>query len=121
MERKEYIQKQAKALSKHLDKLDETKIDVAKDIIDNLAFQMCALSELRELIIEGGFTEMYMNGANQYGTKQSSNVATYNKLMTTYNQTTKLFVGLFAKDEKDELKQELDFGQFISKSQKVKR
>ena len=121
MERKKYINKKVKELSKHIDKLDETKQNVAKDIIDNLAFQMCALSELRELIVEGGFTEMYQNGANQYGTKQASNVATYNKLMVTYNQTTKLFVSLFAKEDGTELKKDLEFGQFIGKARAVKR
>lgn len=121
MERKEFIKKQVKALSKHVDKLDEAKKDVAKDIIENLAFQMCALSELRDLIVENGFTEMYQNGANQYGTKQSSNVATYNKLMVTYNQTTKLFVSLFAKEDGAQLKKDLEFGQFIGKAHAIKR
>ena len=121
MDRKKYINGKIKALSKHVDKLEESKQAIAKDLIENLAFQTCALTELRELIIEDGFTEEYQNGANQFGTKQSSNVATYNKIMTTYNQTAKNFVGLFAKDEKEELRKDLEFGQFIAKSKATRR
>lgn len=121
MDRKKFITNKKKTLSKHIDKLDDAKKDIAKDIIENLAFQMCALTELMELIIINGFTEEYKNGENQYGTKQSSNVATYNKIMTTYNQTTKMFVSLFAKDDKEELSKDLEFGQFIGKAKAIKR
>lgn len=119
--RKTYIESKRKALLAHVNKLDEEKQEVARDLVENLAFQTCTLYELRQQIVETGFVEEYQNGANQFGTKQSASVATYNKMMTVYNQTSKQFVGLFEKDEKDGLDKDLGLGKFFDKAQAIKR
>ena len=120
-ERKDRINKYIKELSKHLSKLDESKQEIGKQLIENIAFMNLALEELREQILEKGYVEEYKNGREQYGTKQSSEVNTYNQIITNFNKTVKQYVDLFDKTTKSEINEDDSLSQFFNKSKATKR
>lgn len=63
-------------------------------LIQNAAFMRVALDDLQEIIAEQGPVEQYQNGANQYGTKQSAALQSYNSLVKNYAAVIKNLFGL---------------------------
>ena len=57
---------------------------VIEPLIQNAAFMRVTLDDLQDLIAKDGVVDTYMNGANQYGTKQSAALQSYNSLIGKY-------------------------------------
>lgn len=62
----------------------EDKAEIVEHLIQNSAFMMETLQELQEKINEKGVVSVYKNGANQYGTKASAELQSYNQLIKNY-------------------------------------
>ena len=57
------------------------------------------ISELRKIINEKGYTEIYQNGENQKGVKKSAEVDIYNSLIKHYMAIMKQLLELLPKSE----------------------
>ena len=68
---------------------DETTRKYLENAIGNAAFIAVLLEDLREDILENGWTEEYKNGENQYGKKDSVAVKTYNVVIRNYTTLIK--------------------------------
>ena len=64
---------------------DAATLELIKPLIQNAVFMQHTLRELQKSILESGYTEDYMNGANQHGIKISANVQAYNSMVKNYN------------------------------------
>jgi chitinase len=108
-------EKKIKAELNRLKKLfNDLDVDVQKacnSLIDNAAFMAVTLKELQEAINADGIVSTYQNGANQWGTKKSPEVETYNSMLKNYMIIIKNLIDLLPKDKKDELD---EFDKFIS-------
>ena len=63
--------------------------EVLLPLIQNAAFMRITLEDLQELIQRDGVVEVYRNGENQYGTKQSAALQSYNSLIKNYSAVIK--------------------------------
>lgn len=58
-------------------KMDEDKLNIALDIIKDVAYMTIKTTQLKEEVEEQGMVETYQNGANQYGRKKSAAFEAY--------------------------------------------
>lgn len=65
--------------------LPEEKMSLALPLIENMVFIEFQMSDLQQVIQKEGFVDKYQNGNNQFGTKQSANLQSYNALVKSYN------------------------------------
>lgn len=61
-------------------------------LAENAAWMAVSLEELRQQIDIEGYEEVYTNGANQCGKKDSVAVKNYNTIIKNYNATIKLLL-----------------------------
>lgn len=57
--------------------IDEDKLNIALDLIKDIAFMTVKTDELKKDIELNGIVEQYQNGANQYGRKKSASFESY--------------------------------------------
>ena len=79
---------------KYFENLKENEKAVVLPLIQNAAFMRVTLDDLQEIIAEQGPVEQYQNGANQFGTKQSAALQSYNATMKVYAAVIKNLFGL---------------------------
>jgi hypothetical protein len=72
--------------------LDENKKKAVEKLAENAAWMAVSLEELRQQIDTEGYEEVYQNGANQHGKKDSIAVKNYNTLIKNYNAIMKLLL-----------------------------
>ena len=80
IEKEKRIKKEIRRLNRILGK-GNPKVEASKRLIENAAFLAVGLEDLKEEILETGWTEVYKNGENQTGRKKSAAADIY---MTTY-------------------------------------
>lgn len=73
----ERILKEYRRLKKIFKTLDENQLKIVTPLLERAAFLSVSLAELEEMINAEGYTEVYQNGKNQKGKKQSANVVTH--------------------------------------------
>lgn len=98
--KEEIIRAEKLQLSKISAKYDSNTKKATASLIDEAAFQAASLYELRQIINEKGYTEIYQNGANQKGIKKASEVEIYNALIKNYQATIKQLTDLIPKEER---------------------
>ena len=76
-------------LAEIFQELPEEKLAVVQPLIENAAFMKTTLEDLQEQIQKEGPVEIYTNGANQSGKKQSAAVQAYNAIMKNYTAVIK--------------------------------
>ena len=86
--------------------LPPEKMVLARPLIDNAVFIESQLEELQHEIRANGTTDEYKNGNNQYGTKQSASVQSYNALVKSYNMISQRLAELMPKQDKAKSKLE---------------
>ncbi|WP_196606506.1 hypothetical protein [Pectinatus frisingensis] len=91
-EKQKLIKKEVTKLKKAFKDLDDIIKKNAEKLIENAAWMAISLDELKHEIDITGYTENYMNGANQSGVKDSTYVRTYNTMIKNYNATIKLLL-----------------------------
>ena len=97
------IKKEITRLKKLFSKIEKEKRDSVSSLIDNIAFMMVSLEELRDIINAKGYTEEYQNGANQKGVKKCSEVEIYNVMIKNYISAFKQLNDLLPREEKVEV------------------
>jgi ribosomal protein RSM22 (predicted rRNA methylase) len=116
MTKNEIISAEKKKLQGIYSKLETKTKRSVSSLIDEAAFMAASLYELRQIINEKGYTEEYQNGANQSGTKRSSEVDIYIQLEKNYASVIKQLTDLLPKEEKlkDTGKKGDDFDDFVN-------
>lgn len=74
-------------------------LQVATPLIQNSAFMKATLEDLQEEIKLEGVVDIYQNGSNQFGKKQSATLQSYNALIKNYNTVTKTIIGMLPDDK----------------------
>jgi len=78
------IKDEYQRISIYFEKMAEHEKSIVLPLVRNLAFMRVTLDDLQEIIIRDGVVERYQNGANQFGTKQSAALQSYNSLVKNY-------------------------------------
>ena len=81
--------KELKKLALIVAALPEDKRKITEGLVADAAFMAEQLEKLRAHIVENGWSEAYMNGANQYGKKSSVEADAYIKIQKSYASTIK--------------------------------
>ena len=84
LSRNDRIQQKLSRIENLFLEMPANKKDLLCDLMRNAAFMAVALEDLQEDIKENGVIEIYTNGANQCGRKQSSAVQAYNNMIKNY-------------------------------------
>lgn len=113
-ERAELLQKQVKKERSRIRRLffdeskklviDKNKFEAIQGLISQAAFMGVMLDDLILQMYTIGVTETYKNGANQYGTKESTQSKSYNAMVKNYVTVIRTIADLTPEQEiKDEL------------------
>ncbi len=115
MTKDEIISAEKRKLQGIYSKLETKTKKSVSSLIDEAAFMAASLYELRQIINEKGYTEEYQNGANQSGTKRSSEVDIYIQLEKNYASVIKQLTDLLPKEDKlKDTRKDDDFSDFIN-------
>ena len=76
---------------------------MALPLLQNAAFMKVTLEDLQEIINNEGVTDVYQNGANQHGKKQSATLQSYNSLIKNYANVIKTLSHLVPPAKKETL------------------
>ena len=83
------ISKELKRLTELFSEVDGNQRSIALPLLQNAAFMAVTLQDLQETILESGTTDIYTNGENQTGVKQSAELQAYNSLIKNYTAVIK--------------------------------
>ena len=78
------IKQQKNKIKKLFKDMDLKKEPLILNLIDEASFMYTTLNRLKEKINKNGVKELYMNGNNQYGYKDSVEAKTYNAMIKNY-------------------------------------
>lgn len=87
-----------KKLEKILEKIPKEKANEADLIVEELKFILETVDDLKKKIKETGSVEHFINGKQDF-LRESPALASYNKLMKTYDTFYKNLINLLPKDE----------------------
>lgn len=87
-------------LSKIFENISEDKSTLCESLIQNAAYMAVKLRELQQLIDQKGMIETYDNGGGQTGTKISSAVQIYQKMLPSYNSVIKTLASILPASER---------------------
>ena len=97
---KNLIENEKNRIGHYFEGMPENKKAIISPLIQNAAFMKVTLESLQERINSEGVTEIYQNGANQCGVKQSATLQSYNSLIKNYAGAIKT-LSQFLPQEKD--------------------
>lgn len=80
-------------------KMDEDKLNIALDIIKDVAYMTIKTAQLKQEIEEQGMVETYQNGANQFGRKKSAAFDAYIQLTKQKSALIKQLTDLLPEQE----------------------
>ena len=78
------IKKEFDRLARLFAELPSNKLELVTPLMENAAFMRITLDDLQTQIVEGGTTDEYKNGENQFGRKISADIQAYNTTMKVY-------------------------------------
>lgn len=98
---KELVESEEKRLTTFLraKKMDEDKLNIAIDIIKDVAYMTVKTVQLKQEIEEQGMVETYQNGANQFGRKKSAAFDAYIQLTKQKSALIKQLTDLLPEQE----------------------
>ncbi|MEG2740256.1 hypothetical protein, partial [Clostridium sp.] len=85
---------------------DKDKIKVLDGLITDSAFMKISLEEIREDLIKNGFTELFVQGTQEFN-RERPEVKIYTTLFQRYSNVMKQLIDLLPDEEKKEQKDEL--------------
>lgn len=104
MSKEERINDELTRISRRFEKADANQRAIAAPLIQNAAFMKVTLEDLQEIINAEGVIDEYKNGENQYGTKQSATLQSYNALIKNYANVIKTLASILPPEEKAQAK-----------------
>lgn len=115
-EKEKRIKKEITKLKKIYKDCDENHTKFATSLIENAAFMIVTLEDLREEINENGCTSEYQNGENQWGKKKSPEVETYNTMQKNHAALMKQLTDMIPKPDVEDGEKEADdgFDEFVN-------
>lgn len=87
--------------------LDSNTYTIAEGLISNAAFMSVTLNKLQQDIAVNGVSEVYQNGSNQSGIKESTSIKVYNNMIRSYTSVVKNLIGLVPEDKQVEVGSQL--------------
>lgn len=98
---KKLVESEEKRLTTFLraKKMDEDKLNIAIDIIKDVAYMTVKTVQLKQEIEEQGMVETYQNGANQFGRKKSAAFDAYIQLTKQKSALIKQLTDLLPEQE----------------------
>lgn len=108
------VRKEYDRLYEIFKKLPQKQLSLALKIISRAAFMAVELSKLERQISAEGCVSEYQNGANQFGTKKSPEVETYNTMVKNYAAVMKQLTDMLPEPEKGEVHDD-GFAAFVGK------
>lgn len=106
--RKRLVKNEVRRLNDCFREIPSEKRRLVKATIEDAAFLTVTMQELREKIAREGTEIEYKNGENQYGTKQSPAVATYNQMSQKLAAAMKILLECQPKTEQQEKDDKMD-------------
>lgn len=94
------ITEELNRISKYFEEVDANQKAIVAPLLQNAAFMKVTLEDLQEIINVEGVTEIYQNGANQRGVKQSATLQSYNSLIKNYASVIKTLSQLLPPEKK---------------------
>lgn len=79
----------------------ENEMDFLMKHFEEVAFQKVMMEDLRSKMVESGTTDEYQNGANQFGTKMSAEMNSYEHFYKLYQASMKFLSQYLPKEKKD--------------------
>ncbi len=99
IEKNKKIKKEINKIKKVFKEIPKNKKEIVQKLIENAAFMSITLDELKEDIKIYGVKETYVNGANQFGFKESIASKTYNTMIKNYSNVIKQLIDFLPKEE----------------------
>lgn len=115
--RQDLIKKEQKRIVKFLKQkqIDDDKLNIAMDIIKDVAFMTIKTIELKKEVDEYGMVEEYQNGANQFGRKKSASFDAYLNMTKQKSALIKQLTDLLPSGDVSKSDNSLDpFDEFVS-------
>lgn len=103
LEKEKRIFEELERISRFFEKVDLNQKALVAPLLQNAAFMKVTLEDLQKQINSEGVTEVYQNGANQQGVKQSATLQSYNALIKNYTSVIKALSHLLPPAEKQTL------------------
>lgn len=103
------IKKEKKKLQEIFKNVEKNKLDIVEQTIEQVAFMGIELLDLKEIIKRDGIVELYANGANQFGKKQSAASQAYNALFKVYTSCIKQLIDLLPVEDNSKKSKVLEF------------
>ena len=94
------IHQELERISNFFEPLAENQRAIIKPLLQNAAFMLVTLEDLQEKINSEGVIEVYQNGANQHGLKQSAALQSYNSLIRNYASVIKTLGGMLPPEQR---------------------
>ena len=94
------IQEETDRIAIFYSSMDSNRKALIIPLIQNAAFMKVTLDDLQAEIKKSGVVEVYQNGANQHGFKQSSALQSYNALIKNYAAVNKTLAQMMPHEEK---------------------
>ena len=95
------IKAEIERMSVKYELIDGNQRAMIAPLLQNAAFMKVTLEDLQAKINEDGVVDTYQNGANQYGTKQSATLQSYNSLVKNYAAVIKAIAQLVPYEKKE--------------------
>ena len=99
----ERVKKEVSRIKKLLNDLPKQTLDINMGLIDRAAFMKVALEDLERVMGDKGddaYISTYQNGENQWGTKVSPEIQTYNSTMKNFMAAMKQLTDLLPEGSK---------------------
>jgi len=112
--RERQIDQELKKLKRTFTKLDSRVKKAVENLMHNAAFMSVTLQELQKQINKNGVISEYKNGENQFGTKKSPEVETYNTMIKNYSAIIKQLTDLLPKKQGDDPPKVDQFADFVN-------
>ena len=100
LSKEERIIAELERLTERFEVVDGNQRAIVGPLLQNAAFMKVTLEDLQERINEEGVTEIYQNGANQQGIKQSATLQSYNSLIKNYASVIKTLAQLLPPEKR---------------------
>ena len=97
IEKDKMIKKEVLKLRRIYKDLDKEKFDTVFSLIEEAAFMLVTLKDLKQTINRAGSISRYQNGENQWGTKKSPEIEIYNTMIKNHMAIIKQLSDLLPK------------------------
>ena len=100
-------EKELRRLKKLFENVSQEKKQMAQGLMEDSAFMLIQLRELKKAIETNGWSDSYQNGNNQFGKKTSPEADSYLKLQKLYQSNSAQLLKLLPDENQNDAASEL--------------